>query len=600
MKLSDYLASFLAKQGIQHVFGLTGGAVVHLFDSLARTPNIRPIFTHHEQAAAFAAEAYARIRNSIGAAFVTTGPGGTNAITGVTAAWLDSVPCVYISGQTRFSHTTQGKGIRQLGSQQVDIISLVDSITKYAVMVDKPELIKYYLQKAVFIAQTARPGPVWLDIPLDFQWASIDPDTLPNFDPSDIQEEPPCRFLTSQIEQCLELISQAKRPVILAGYGIRLAHAEREFREFIEKLGVPFLSTWNASDMLPTDYDLYLGRPGIFGQRGANLAIQNCDLLLAIGSHLALPLTGNTFNAFARQAKTIMVDVDQAELEHRTVRVDLAIECDAKVFLLEMLKLKKNNCIDISPWLKHCLKYKSYNAIPAQWRDQREYINPYIFIDVLCKELENQDIVVVDGGGTTVQIVFQAFRVKKGQRLIIDAGLTAMGSGLPESIGACFASGGRRTICLCGDGSIQLNIQELQTIVHHHLPIKIFVFSNEGYLSIRHTQDGFLESKYVGSAKSGGLSLPDILKVANAYGIKTGRISCHRELEKKIRWALAQSGPVLCEVIVLRDQQVMPRLGFERRPDGAFASRPLEDMYPYLERKEFLSNMVIEPLSESR
>lgn len=602
MKLSDYVASFLVKQGIRHVFGLTGGAVVHLFDSVARNPKIRPVFTHHEQAAAFAAEAYARVRNGLGAAFVTTGPGGTNAITGVCAAWLDSIPCVYISGQVRLAQTTRGKPIRQVGTQQLDIQFLVTPITKYAVMVDDPKMIKYYLEKAVYIAQTGRPGPVWIDLPLDFQWAPIEPENLPCFDPAELQEHLPSHSVADQVQRCFELISQVKRPIILAGHGIRLAHAEKEFRQFVEMLKFPFLSSWNVSDLLPTDNELYVGRPGIFGQRGANLAIQNCDLLLSIGSHLCIGITGTMFNAFARAAKIIMVDVDQAELEHRTVRVDLPIHCDTKAYLSGMLRqAEKVELPDIGYWRQKCVQYKSrYNTVPPEWRDQKEYVNPYVFIDTLSEELSDSDVIVVDGGGTINQITFQAFRVKEGQKLIISSGLCAMGSGLPESVGACCGSGGKRTICLCGDGSMQLNIQELQTILHHDLPVKIFVLCNGGYLSIRHTQDGFLEGRHVGSEKSGGLSLPDFVKVAQAYGVKAERIVHHGELREKIRWALDESGPVLCEIMVSRDQQMIPRQGFDMRSDGTGVPRPLEDMYPYLDREEFLENMIVRPWSNLR
>ena len=533
MKLTDYVIQFLAEQGIEHVFGVTGGAVVHLFDSADRHPGMRPIFTHHEQSAAMAAEAYARMRNGLGAAFVTTGPGGTNAITGVCAAWLDSIPCVYISGQARLAHTTRGRPLRQLGTQQLDIVPLVAPITKYAAMVDDARLIKYHLQRAAWSARSGRPGPVWIDLPLDLQWASIDPETLPGFDPTAADDRPAAA--ASDVRQCLELLGAARRPIVLAGYGIRLARAEDEFRRLIEALRVPFLSSWNASDLLPTDDELYVGRPGIFGQRGANLAIQNCDLLLSIGSHLCVPITGTMFDAFAREAKTIIVDVDRGELEHRPVRVDLPVQSDAKVFLRELLEQATGARLpDIGPWRKMCFRYKSrYNTVPLEWRDQTEYVNPYVFLDVLSEELDGTDVIVVDGGGTINQITFQALRVKGEQRVIISGGLCAMGSGLPESIGACVGAGGRRTICLSGDGGMQFNIQELQTIVHHALSVKIFVLNNGGYLSIRHTQAGFLESRYVGSSPSGGLSLPDLGKVARAYGVRAERIERHGELVRE-------------------------------------------------------------------
>ncbi len=598
MKLSDYIAGFLAQHGVEHVFGLTGGAVVHLFDSVDRHPEMEPVFTHHEQAAAYAAEAYSRIRNKLGAAFVTTGPGGTNAITGVCAAWLDSIPCIYISGQTRLAHTTRNKPIRQVGSQQLDIVSLVKPITKYAVMIEDPGRIRYELEKAAHIAQTGRPGPVWIDIPLDFQWASIDPDSLPAFQPG-LPDAPP-RALPEQIRRCADLIEKAKRPLLLAGMGVRLAHAESEFIQFLEATRIPFLSTWNASDIYPNDSELYIGRPGVFGQRGANLAIQNCDLLLSIGSHLSIPITGTIFKAFAREAKVVMIDVDKAELDCANVHVELAIHSDAKTFLQDIVSLApalQSN--DIAEWRQASAGYRSrYNSIPAQWYEQAQFVNPYVLVDLLSDQLTAEDIVVVDGGGTINQIAFQAFRVKRGQRLIISSGLCAMGSGLPESVGACFAGGKRRTICLCGDGSLQLNIQELQTIVHHKLPVKIFVTNNDGYLSIRHTQAGFLGGNFSGSSKEGGMSLPDVRRVAEAYGVPAIRISCHNELKQGLTAFLGQPGPALCEIMVSRDSQVDPRQGFVERPDGTFAARPLEDMAPFLDRDEFMKNMFIGPWTE--
>lgn len=602
MKLSDYVIDFLAKEGVQCIFGLTGGAVVHLFDSVAKNKKTFPIFTQHEQAAAFAAEAYARITNNLGAAIVTTGPGGTNAITGVCAAWLDSIPCIYISGQARLVHTTKGKPIRQLGTQQFDIIPIVSHITKYAVMIEDPKMIKYHFQKAIYFAKTGRPGPVWIDIPLDIQWASIEPDQLQSFDSKELECEIFNYPTESEINKCIELIMYSKRPLILAGYGIRLAHAEDEFKQLIRALNIPFVSSWNTSDLLPTSNELYLGRPGFVAQRGANLAVQNCDLLLAIGSHLSIQLTGTNFKSFARGAKIIMVDIDKGEIENETVHIDLPIQCDAKIFLLNLFKkINKDYIPEIDDWRKKFSQYKlKYNSIPIEWFKQKKHVNPYVFINTLSKQLKEGDIAVVDGGGTTVYISFQSFEVKKYQRIIISSGLCSMGSGLAESIGACFANKKRRTICLSGDGSMQLNIHELQTIVHHNLPIKIFVFCNNGYLSIRHTQDGFLDSKYVGSSKNGGLSLPDISKVAKAYGLKTMKIKNQKGLRDKIQSALKLPGPVLCEITVSEEQQIIPQQGFDRKEDGTYVSRPLEDMYPYLDRIEFYENMIIEPLAESK
>lgn len=595
--MTDYVIDFLVKQEIGHVFGLTGGAVVHLFDSVDKHPGIQPIFCHHEQAAALAAATYARVRNGFGAAIVTTGPGGTNAITGVTSAWQDSIPCFFISGQSRKEHTTHGKPLRQLGTQELDIVSIVKPITKYAAMVEEPSRIRYHLEKAAFLAKESRPGPVWVDIPVNFQWISIDPDRLPGFDASEIgQYNASPQTVTEWCQYCYALLAEAKRPLFLVGYGTRLAHAEKEFRRLVEALQVPFVSSYTASDIVPTDHSLYTGRAGVSGQRGANLAVQNCDLLICVGSHLSIGLTGTLFDAFAREAKIVMVDIDKEELTFETVRVDFPIRCDAKVFLEEMLRLTSEAQLDVPAWWREkCLKYKAYNAVPQEWREQKEYVNPYVFVDILSDELDENDVVVIDGTGTVFYTGFQAFKVKERQRLVSSTGIAAMGTGLPESIGACLANGGRRTVCLCGDGSMQLNIQELQTIVHHSFNIKIFVFNNGGYLAIRYTQEQFLGANYVGSCESGGVSLPDYQKVSQAYGIKAIRIHNHQELLEKLRWTLNETGPVLCEIMISRQQQVIPRQGFVERADGTFSPRPLEDMYPYLDRKEFLENMIVDP-----
>ena len=494
VKVSDFIVDFLASEGVGHVFGLTGGAVVHMFDSAARSGKVLPVFTHHEQAASFAAEGYARIANGLGAAMVTTGPGGTNAITGLASAWLDSIPCIFISGQVRIGLTGKGSDVRQVGPQHLNIVPIVSSITKYAVLVEDVRMIKYELQKAVHIARSGRPGPVWVDIPLDFQWSSIEPSELPDFKPAEQGETGRIACSAGELDQVAAMIRAAKRPIVLAGYGVRLSGAEEEFIRFIETSGIPFLTTWNVSDLVASDHPLNAGRPGIFGQRGANLAMQNCDLLVSVGSHLSVSLTSMRFKDFARAAKIVMVDIDPGELAHRTVRVDVAIRSDAKAFLQGLGK-RINSPIGASldSWRARVLEYKKrYNGVPAEWKDRDKTVHPYVFMDRLSDELNGEDIIVVDGGGTIDQVAFQAFRTKQGQRLFACVGLGAMGSGLPEAVGACLAGNRRRTICLVGDGSLQLNIQELQTILHHKLPVKIFVLCNEGYTSIRATQDGFL------------------------------------------------------------------------------------------------------------
>lgn len=598
MKVSDFIVDFLARQGVTHVFGLTGGAVVHMFDSAARSGKVAPVFTHHEQAASFAAEGYARIHGGLGAAMVTTGPGGTNAITGLAAAWLDSIPCIFISGQVRLGLTGRGHNVRQVGPQHLDIVPIVSSITKYAVMVEDIRNIKYELQKAAHIAQTGRPGPVWVDIPLDMQWSSIEPDELPDYVPLVTDEPAKPRCSASEIDQVVALLSKARRPIILAGYGVRLAGAESEFRSMIDRLQVPFLTTWNVADLIASDHPLNAGRPGIFGQRGANLAMQNCDLIISLGSHLSVSLTSMRFRDFARDAKVVMVDIDRGELEHRTVRVDLSIQSDAKDFMQQMLEcLPAGPLAQISAWREKVIEYKNrYNSFPSSWAARERFVHPYVFMDRLSDALDGNDIVVVDGGGTIDQVAFQVFRVKQGQRFFACVGMGAMGSGLPEAVGACLGGGGRRTICLVGDGSLQLNVQELQTILHHKLPIKIFVLCNDGYTSIRATQEGFLGGNYVGSEASGGVSLPDYEKIAKAYGVPAFRIDRHADLGI-LREVLETDGPCLCEIVSCKEDQPLPKQGFERQPDGTNAPRPLEDMFPYMDRDEFKAAMIVEPVS---
>jgi acetolactate synthase-1/2/3 large subunit len=593
MKLSDYVMEFLSGQGVGHVFGVTGGAVVHLFDSAARHPGLAPVFTHHEQAAAFAAVSYARIRG-FGAGIFTTGPGGVNAMTGLLAAWQDSIPCMFISGQSRFEHMSRGKSIRQLGVQEFDILSVVKPVTKYAETVESPDRIRYHLEKAVCLARSGRPGPVWIDIPLNFQWAEISPEDIPGFTPKTMR--PPDNSAACQA--LLGLLGGSRRPLILAGYGVRLAGAVEEFRVMVETLGSPFVSTWTACDIMPTDHPLYTGRVGITGQRGGNLAVQNCDLLIALGSHLSMPVTGPLFDAFARDAKIVAVDIDQNELRYRTVRVDLPVRSDVKRFLAEFLSVGDAVRTDreaLALWTDKCRRYKKYNSPPKEWFDSGPRVNPYVFMDILS-DLCREAPFAVDGGGTNLYISFQGLKLHEGQRVLLSSGVCSMGSGLPESIGACFAVGRKPTICLTGDGSLQFNVQELQTLVTHRLPVKIFVMNNDGYLAIRHTQKSFLEGRYAGSSADGGLTLPDFKKIAAAYGLPVFRAAENPEIEPAVRKTLEAEGPVLCELMVDSDQPLICSQGFAPQGDGTFIPLPLEDMAPFLPRREFLDCMITKPL----
>lgn len=598
MKLTDFVAKFLADRNVNIVFGVTGGGIVHLFDSLDKNEQIETVFTHHEQAAALAAVSYARIKG-FGATVVTTGPAGTNTITGVLSAWQDSIPCIFISGQSRFEHISNGKNLRQLGTQEFDIVNLVKPITKYSVVVESPNDIKYHLEKAFYMAKEGRPGPVWIDIPLNYQWENIDLNVLRSFQAPTAKKS--THELKEKCEYIYNLIKNSERPIFVLGYGVRLANAQDEFAELLRVLDIPFVGTWTASDMIPTDHELNIGRPGIAGQRGANLVIQNSDLLIALGSHLSIPITGTSFDSFAREAKVVLVNIDHRELEYDTVKLDYTLECNVKDFLVEMINFLKDKHVknsSLNSWQSKCKDYKRLNEIPKAFFAEKEFVNPYVFMEKLSNKLYGESI-VVDGGGTNLYISFQGLKTKKGQRLLVSSAIASMGTGLPESIGACLADNRQTVICLSGDGSMQFNIQELQTVLNYNLPVKIFVMNNQGYLAIRHTQKAFLESNFAGSSDNGGVKLPDFKKVAQAYGIETVLIKNNSEIDRGIESMMSNSKPMLCELIVNPEQDLICTQTFKANPDGTFSPRPLEDMAPLLDRDEFNKLMITKPLKVS-
>jgi len=599
MKLSDYMFQFIAAQGVKHVFMFPGGGAMHLVDSLGRCKDIEYICNLHEQACAIAAEAYARVNNNLGVALVTTGPGGTNAITGVAAAWLDSTPCLFISGQVKRSDLMGDLGVRQLGVQEIDIVSLVRPITKYAVTIMDPSSIRYHLEKALYLAKAGRPGPVWIDIPLDVQAASIEPEILDGFDLKKMDIQLDQFILEKQVSDVVDLINQSERPVILAGNGIRLAGAEKEFLDLANQLNIPVLTTWLGIDLLPESHNLFIGRPGSIAPRGANFALQNSDCLLIIGSRLDMALTGYAHDKFARAAKKIMVDIDSAEIRKIKTTIDIPIYADAKAFIRELLKrINKVNAKPSSNWLSKCQEWKEkYPVVHAEHRMHRGSVSTYYFSEILADELSGNDLIVPGSSGNSVELFLLVFKVKIGQRIFHNRGLGAMGFGLPASIGACIASGRRRTICVDGDGGFQLNIQELETVARLNLPIKFFVINNRGYASIRAMQMNYFQ-KLVGADPESGLTFPDIIKVAAAYGLSTMRIVDQNDLRNQIRDVLKVPGPVICEIMAIPDEIRAPRLSSMQKPDGSMISKPLEDMWPFLDRQEFLSNMIIKPLDE--
>lgn len=600
IKLTDFVANFLAEAGITDIFMLTGGGAMHLNNSLGKHANLKVTCTHHEQACAMAAESYARLTNKIAVVNVTTGPGGVNALNGVYGAWTDSIPMLVISGQVRYDTTIHSTGfnIRQLGDQEIDIVSMVKPITKYAEMVIDPQLIKYHLQKALFIAKQGRPGPVWLDIPMNVQGATIDEAKLIEFNPDSYYPKTPS-IEERTIKHIVELISKAERPVILAGAGVRLSRHHELFIKLIDKLQIPVTTAWNAHDVLHDDHPMYVGRPGSIGDRAGNFAVQNSDLLLVLGSRLNIRQVSYNFKAFARAAFKIIVDIDPLELIKPTVRADMPVHGDLAEFMQKMCDELDNRTIPAKQsWMEWCVARKNrYPVVLKEYWDLEQKVNPYCLMQALSERLpENQ--IIVTGDGTACVTAFQAVKLKKGQRLYHNSGSASMGYDLPAAIGACIGSGGERIICLAGDGSIQQNIQELATIAYQKYNIKIIILNNDGYHSIRQTQTNFFGAPYVGVGPESGLGIPNFQKIAYAYDIPYYKCDRHSDLHDALGAMLNTDGPVICEVMLTLEQQFAPKTSSKRLADGRLVTRPLEDLAPFLSKEELAENMLIDILPE--
>lgn len=597
MKLSDYVVSFLKNKGVKHVFMITGGGSMHFNDSFGKESSIQYICNHHEQASAIAAECYARLTNTPGVCQVTTGPGGTNTLTGLIGAWLDSIPVIFISGQVKCETSLyKYPGPRQIGIQEINIIDIVKSVTKYAEPVLNPNDIRYHLEKAWYLAKSGRPGPVWLDVPLDVQSALINEKNLKGFDQSEEEKKTDINLLKKQVKDVIKLIKKAKRPIIIAGFGLRLSNSLDLFYQFIKKLNIPVLTSINALDVIWEDHRLYAGRFGLYGSRGGNFTIQNSDLMIVFGCRLMLWETGYETKLFASHAKKIIVDIDEKELQKPTIHSDIAVNFDVKLFMQEVLKqIGYQNLSSFSWWIDKCKAWqKKYPNVLPKYEKEKNYVNSYYFTEVLSGLLNNNDVIVT-GNGTAFTGSVQAMKIKKGQRICINIGCAAMGYDLPAAIGAYFATKKKRIILITGDGSIQMNIQELQTIVYHKIPVKIFILNNQGYLAIRITQKNFFGKMY-GTDKNNGVSFPDMQKIAKAYGIPAIRIKNQKNLDKKIKEVLKSKGPIICEIMMDPNQTLIPKLTTRLSKDGKLVSTPLEDMYPFLPRKEFLENMFIKSI----
>ena len=601
IKLANYISQYLVEHGISNVFTVTGGGAMHLNDALGHQKGLTCIYNHHEQACAIAAESYARIHNKIAAVCVTTGPGGSNAITGVLGGYLDSIPMLIISGQVRYDTTARSTGLklRAMGDQEFDIIKAIECMTKYSEMVIEPNQIKYCLDKALHLAQTGRPGPCWLDIPLNVQGAYIETEELENYDPKEYNETLPIAVSVDVIETIIEKIKKAKRPVLYAGNGIRISGGFDAFCKVIEKLNIPVVTGWNSIDVIYDEHPLYVGRGGIFGDRAGNFAVQNSDLVLSIGSRLSIRQVGYSFITWAREAYTIVVDVDAEELKKPTLRVDMPIVADAKDLLQKLdHKLKKDKLFCGYEWIQRCNSWKKkYPVVLQKHYDDQDQTNVYAFIKKLSDRLKEKQITVV-GNGSACVVGSHGYTIKKGQRFIINSAIASMGYDLPAAIGACVADHTHDIICVTGDGSIQMNLQELQTIIHHKMPIKIFIINNNGYQSIRQTQKNFFGEPLVGiGGDSGDLSFPDMSKLAVAYGYPYYDCNSNLELDSVLNTVLGTEGPVICEVFVSTMQIFEPKSATKRLEDGTLISAPLEDLAPFLSREELKENMIIPMIS---
>ncbi|WP_428827004.1 thiamine pyrophosphate-binding protein [Azonexus sp. IMCC34842] len=596
MRVADYLMSRLADAGAEHVFLLPGGGAMYLNDALVCEKRLIPVPCHHEQACGIAAEAWGRVRESFGVCMVTTGPGATNAITPVAGAWIESTPLLVISGQVKRPDLLAGRPLRQGGVQEVDIVPMVKSVTKYAVTIDDPKQIRYHLERALFEMKDGRNGPVWLDIPLDVQAATIDPAELPGFTPEPL----PAADFDAACRQLLALIAQAERPLLLAGHGVRLAGAAQDFAGLAERLQIPVAMTWNALDLLPWDHPLCVGRPGVVALRGANFAVQNCDLLISIGCRLDNIITAYNPRGFARAAKKVVCDVDANEIAKLDMEISLSIVADAKI-LIEALARQPlpASTPDTKPWIARCADWKRcYPVNDGAAFPSCGPINHYHFVSALSDAIPPDTLVSTGSSGLAVEVFYTVFRNKPGQRVFLTSGLGSMGYGLPAAIGACLANGSKPMVAVESDGSLQLNLQELATLVAQNLPITLIIMNNGGYASIRNTQRNYFSERYIGTGPEAGLMLPDLEKVANTYGLPFKRIADATDLDEGLRAGLATPGPKLIEVCLIPNEILAPKVAALPQPDGSMLSMPQEDMSPLLPLENLQNEMLI-PLSDA-
>lgn len=584
-RVADYLTKALCEAGGEHVFLVTGGMIMHLTDALLQNKKQSYTCVHHEQAAVMAADVYGRYTGKLGVAYVTAGPGALNTLTGVVGALVDSSPCVIVAGQAK-SALAKVTGPRQFALQGFNTRPLFEQVTKYAVMLDDVNRVRYQVEKAIYLAKSGRVGPVWIELPVDVSAMLFDPQEHEGFVPEPVQAKV---GLESQIAQIIAILAKAKRPLILAGAGVRLAGAVRDLHDLVSSSQIPFITSRLGMDLAGHEDPLFVGRPGTYGDRPANFACQNCDVLLVVGSRLGVGLVGYDFQKFAARAKKIIVDIDESELTKPSVVPDIAVTADAKDFLTGLNKAMTGTTCGTPQWRERTQSWKrDYPVDLPEYVNEAQGINSYHFMHVFSQRMESDDVFVLDTG-SCFHVHAQAFQVKFGQRHVITGGLSTMGF-MPGVLGAAAACRGRAVYCVTGDGSIQMNIQELQTIVGNRFPVRLIVLSNNGYLLIRHTQNNFCGGRLIGESPETGVTLPDLEKLSNAYGLGYLRIAHEAELDAKIAQLKSESGPVLCEVMTPPNQLLIPRVASRQLEDGTMMSMPYDDMYPFLPRDEYARN----------
>ncbi len=589
MRLSDYIIKFLEKKKIDTVFQVSGGGSIFLGDALYKAKKIKYVAHHHEQAASFAAEGYARSKNDVGCCFVTTGPGGTNAVTGITSAWIDSIPVIFIAGQAFYNQTIQNTKKRQIGVQEINIIDIVKPITKFSIMVKDANYINFYLEKAYEICKSGRPGPVFLDIPADMQNANIDEKKISKFRYYPLKTK---YQIKDDINKIVKKLKSSKKPVIHLGHGVKLSNSQNLVKKFFNKYKIPFLVTWNADDLVSSNHKMYFGKPGQFGERGSNFIIQNCDFYLSIGSRLPYMVTGYNPKDFARNAKfKVMVDVDKYELKGKNIKLNLKVQSDAKYFLEKLFKQLKHYKSN-KKWIEYCNYVRNKNPILIEKMiNEKKYVNSYYFVKSLSKKTKPKDTIITDMG-FSFTTSHQAIDIKDNQKFFTNSGHAPMGWGLPATIGAYYANknSNYNLICLTGEGGLQMNIQELATIMHNKIPIKIFVFNNGGYLTIKQTQLLGFNGRIMGADKKSGLSFPNYKKLADAHNILYKKIKNHKNLDNSIKSILKSKKPFLCELIMSPYEEQIPKAVNRRNELGKSIPAKLEDMYPFLSKEELSSN----------